>query len=71
MDDKKIQELITRQGQVIATLALRVTILEQLLLEKKVISEEESAKKATELDRQFTIQLQEALRRAKETSQRE
>lgn len=66
MDDRAIQELFARQGQVIATLALRVTTLEVLLLEKGNITEEEVIKKATELSKEFTSKIQEAIQKALE-----
>jgi len=67
----KIEELLSKQGQVIATLALRVTTLETLLLEKHIITEVEMVKKATELTKEFTRQVQEGLKKAVEDSKRE
>jgi len=71
MDDRTIQELFARQGQVIATLALRVTTLEVLLLEKGSITEEEVVKKATELSKEFTVKTQEAIQKALEAQKAE
>jgi len=64
------EEIISNQSQVIATLALRITTLETLLLEKGIITEDEAVKKTTELSEEFIKQTQEALRKAVE-SQRE
>jgi len=72
MTDKTIEELFAKQGQVIATLALRITTLERLLLEKSIITEAEAVNKATELSAEFTKQVQEGLRKAvEESSKRE
>lgn len=71
MNDEMIKELFARQGQVIATLALRITTLERLLLEKNIITEDEAVKKTTELSEEFTKQTQEALQKAAAKSQQE
>lgn len=71
MDEKVLQELFARQGQTIATLALRITTIEQILLEKGFITEDEITQKAIQLSKEFAEQTQEALRRISEESKRE
>lgn len=71
MDEKVLQELFAKQGQAIATLALRITTIEQILLEKGIITEAEVTQKAIRLSKEFTLQTQEALRRVAEESKRE
>jgi hypothetical protein len=68
MDDKVIQELFARQGQVIATLALRISALERLLLNKKILIEAEVVEEMIALSKEFTEKTQEALRKAAEES---
>ena len=68
MDDKVLYELFAKQGQTIATLALRITAIEQLLLEKEIITESEITQKSVQLSKEFTLQAQEALRKAAEES---
>lgn len=71
MDEKVLQELFAKQGQAIATLALRLTTIEQILLEKGIITETEVTQTAIRLSKEFTLQTQEALRRITEESKRE
>jgi hypothetical protein len=71
MDERVLQELFAKQGQAIATLALRITTIEQILLEKGIITETEVTQKAIRLSKEFTLQTQEALRRVAEESKRE
>lgn len=71
MDEKTVQELFAKQGQAIATLALRITTIEQILLEKGLITETEVIQTAIRLSKEFTLQTQEALRRITEESKRE
>lgn len=71
MDERILQELFAKQGQAIATLALRITTIEQILLEKGIITETEVTQKAIRLSKEFTLQTQEALRRVAEESKRE
>ncbi len=71
MDEKVLQEIFAKQGQAIATLALRITTIEQILLEKGIINEAEVTQKAIRLSKEFTLQTQEALRRVAEESKRE
>jgi hypothetical protein len=70
MDERILQELFAKQGQAIATLALRITTIEQILLEKGIITEAEVTQKAIRLSKEFTLQTQEALRRVAEESKR-
>lgn len=63
------EEIVSNQSQVIATLALRITTLETLLLEKGIITEEEAVKKTTELTEAFVKQTQAALKKALELQQ--
>lgn len=63
------EEILSNQSQVIATLALRITTIETLLLEKGIITEDEAVKKTTELSEDFIKQTQEALKRAVESQQ--
>lgn len=71
MDEKALQELFSKQGQAIATLALRLTTIEQILLGKGIITETEVTQTAIRLSKEFTLQTQEALRRITEESKRE
>jgi hypothetical protein len=71
MDDKVIQELFARQGQVIATLALRISVLERLLLNKKILTEADVVEEMTALSKDFKEKTQEALRKAAEESNKE
>jgi len=66
MDEKALQELFAKQGQAIATLALRLTTIEQILLGKGIITETEVTQTAIRLSKEFTLQAQEALRRITE-----
>jgi major membrane immunogen (membrane-anchored lipoprotein) len=70
MNDE-VKDLLAKQGQVIATLALRVSTMERLLLEKHIITEAEAVTKATELSKEFAKQVQEGLKKAVEESKRE
>lgn len=71
MDEKTLHELFAKQGQTIAILALRITTIEQILLEKGFISEDEITQKAVQLSKEFAEQAQEAFRRISEESNRE
>lgn len=62
----EIHDLIERQSKAIAILSLRVTTLEQILLEKGHINESDVADKATQLGKEFVAQTQEAFRKAAE-----
>jgi hypothetical protein len=64
--DKAIQELFINQSQVIATLALRISVLEKLLLDKKIITETEVIDGTRVLGKEFAEKTQEALRKAAE-----
>lgn len=66
MEDNVLKELLSKQGQVIATLALRITTLEQILLEKNIVTSDEIAEKAINLSKEFTLQTQEAFRKITE-----
>ena len=65
--DKVSQELFARQSQVIATLALRISVLEKVLLDKKIITEAEVIKETEVLGKEFAEKTQEALRKALES----
>jgi hypothetical protein len=71
MDDKVLQELFTRQGQAIATLALRITTIEQILLEKEIITDDDITKRAIQLSKEFATKAQEALSKLAEESKQE
>jgi len=68
--DKVTQELFARQSQVIATLALRISVLEKVLLDKKIITEAEVIKETEALGKEFTEKTQEALRKAFESQKK-
>lgn len=59
--DKETQDLITEQSQVIAMLALRVSVLEKVLLDKKIIDIAEILRETDSLTRDFVKQTQERL----------
>jgi hypothetical protein len=64
--EKAIQELFLSQSQVIATLALRISVLEKLLLDKKIVSESEIIKITELLGKEFAENTQKALKKAAE-----
>lgn len=64
--DKVTEDLIASQSKVIATLALRVSVLEKLLLGKKIITEAEIVDETVVLSKEFIAKTQEALRKAVE-----
>ncbi len=68
--DKITQELLASQSQVIATLALRISVLERLLLEKKLISEDEIRNESDTLSKEFVAQTKEAFRKAAESKRK-
>lgn len=59
-----INEMIVHQSKVIATLALRISVLEKLLLEKKILSEAEIIKETEILSKEFLEKTQEAFSKA-------
>jgi hypothetical protein len=63
MDDA-IQNIFLIQSQTLATLALRISVLEQLLLEKKVITNDEILKKMQALFEEFSSKTQQAMQDA-------
>lgn len=63
MDNKALKEIFESQGKAIATLAVRLTTIEEILLEKKIITEAEVAEKALNLSKEFVARTQEALRK--------
>ena len=71
MNDDTIKELFARQGQVIATMALRITTLERLLLEKNIITEADAVEKSKELSKEFTTKVQNELRKAAESTKQD
>jgi len=64
--ETELKKVIARQGQVISTLALRITVLEQLLLGKQILTEDEARAKATELGEAFAKETEAALKKAAE-----
>jgi hypothetical protein len=71
MNDEIIKELFARQGQVISTLALRITALERILLEKNIITEDEVVEKTIQLSNEFTNKVQDELQKAADRYQRD
>jgi hypothetical protein len=71
MDDQALKDLFDRQGKALATLAVRVTTLEEILLEKGTITEAEVSDKAVQLSKEFVAQTQAAFRREAEGVKRE
>ena len=57
--DKDITELFVSQSQVIATLALRVSVLEKLLLDKKIITDTEVINETQVMAKEFTAKTKE------------
>lgn len=53
------QELFQKQGKVISTLLLRISVLEQLLLEKGVVTEQELVDKCGKISQEFIEKIQE------------
>jgi hypothetical protein len=66
MDEKALKDLFDTQGKAIATLAVRITTLEELLLEKNIISEAEVATKTLKLSHEFVARTHEAFRKEAE-----
>jgi hypothetical protein len=64
--EKAIQELFLSQSQVIATLALRISVLEKLLLDKKILSDSEVIKTTELFGKEFAENKREAFRKAAE-----
>jgi hypothetical protein len=62
--DTNIEDLIARQSQVIATLALRISVLEKLLLNNKILTEADVIKETEVLGMEFAKKTQDALRKA-------
>jgi hypothetical protein len=62
--DKALQDLFIQQTQVIATLSLRISVLEKLLLDKKIISVAEVAKETDIFGKEFATRTQAALKKA-------
>lgn len=60
--DKVVQDLITSQSEVITILALRISVLEKLLLEKKIITDDEVLKETNILANEFVSKTNEALK---------
>lgn len=71
MDDQALKDLFDRQGKALATLAVRVTTLEEILLEKGTITEAEITEKAVQLSKEFILKTQAAIRREAEGVKRE
>jgi hypothetical protein len=63
MDDVT-ERLILSQSQVIATLSLRISVLEKLLLEKKILSEAEVLKTTEVFGKEFIEKTQKAFQKA-------
>lgn len=61
--DKEVQDFIINQSQVIAILALRVSVLEKLLLEKKIFTESELSEETKLLSKDFIGKIQDSLQK--------
>lgn len=57
MQDEEIHTVFGKQSTIITTLLLRVYTLEKLMVEKKLVTEEELIKKTEELSLEFIEQL--------------
>lgn len=57
MKDEDINTLFAKQSTLITTLLLRVYTLEKLIVEKKVVTEDELIKKTEELSLEFIDEL--------------
>ena len=68
MIDETIYDLFNKQGQAIATMALRLTALESLLLEKKIVTPQEVQERTIELGQEFNARLQEEILKAQKTA---
>lgn len=64
MDDVTLKDILMRQGRALSVLAIRITTLEKLLLEKGVITEEETIAKTKQLDEEYAAEVQQAFRQA-------
>ena len=65
MKDEVIQEWFRTSSRNTSVLALRVTALEKILLDNKIITEEDLVKISKELNEDFKKQTQKALEEAK------
>jgi predicted ribosome quality control (RQC) complex YloA/Tae2 family protein len=57
MQDEEIHTVFGKQSTIITTLLLRVYTLEKLMVEKKLVTEEDLIKKTEELSLEFIEQL--------------
>lgn len=64
MDDATLKDILLRQGRALSILAIRITAVEKLLLEKGVITEEEVIAKTKQLDQEYATEVKEAFRQA-------
>lgn len=62
MNLAELQELVENQSKAIAILSIRISVLEQILLEKKIISETDVSNKAVELSKDLVEKVQEVIR---------
>lgn len=62
MNLTELQELVENQSKAIAILSIRISVLEQILLEKKIISETDVSNKAVELSKDLVEKVQEVIR---------
>ncbi len=65
MDEKEINKIFAEQGQLMMQLILRITTLEQLLLQNKVFTSDDLGKKLLELATQMDTVWKEAIEKAK------
>ena len=68
MTDDTIYSLFNSQGQAIATMALRLTALESLLLEKMLVTPQEIQERTLELSKEFNVRLMEAIQESQKTT---
>jgi len=66
--DEKTKELFDKQNQAMASLVVRLTSLEQILLDKGAITEEEVSVKANQLREEFVKKTMEAMNLAQKKS---
>ena len=62
MNLTELQELVENQSKAIAILSIRISVLEQILLEKNIISETDVSNKAVELSKDLVEKVQEVIR---------
>jgi hypothetical protein len=65
MDEKELNKIFAEQGQLMMQLILRITALEQLLLQNNVITTDDLGKKTLEMATQMDKVWKEAIEKAK------